>query len=675
MPFEDPNSFLFGLNQFASPPGNSPNAGGAGSSALNSRHDSLLTGLESFGESAPGANADDGLLGQGTFADQLALWTNANFSFDGPTGHALLADDDKDKDKDGDLDAGREADEADRKRAQARAENRETEAALFQRQREANERRAEEERHHQHNSQQINGTHDQHRASQPNTAPPTPLITQQQTYFGGALGAPAPSHQQHARRPSELHAHNVPSPSISQAQFAAQLQAQLQNPFPVNNPFWNGAGSTSNPLQALLYQQQPQHLSQLPGQVGQPQGRPSQPQPPLPGNVDLNTLLALQQALSSINGGSGQPASAQVTTLLGQLSNPQVQAALSQLQQPQHQHHENGQFSRNGSLNIDTSHAPNGISNPFPPIPGWQPSGNGAGTPHAPEFHGLPNGAGHGPGPLGAVGRQSSFQGRHTGNAHGSADEGSNGLGDGERQAISRKKKARTSPDSGQGDSSDNAREQADSSADADARAAERDDIPPLQLIDTGNPEADAEANRLAIEEDKRRRNTAASARFRVKKKQREAALEATSRDLRTRLADLEQENSRLRTENGWLKGLIHVKPEQGSAGGASTSAGAAARAATTSAGTSATSSFVPRGTTGQAQGSSNADTAVSRLRDTGLHPRGVGTESATSTQNGSAARASNGTSATNGAASSHKNAAATPAVASSAATKRDRED
>ncbi|CEH15845.1 possible bzip transcription factor [Ceraceosorus bombacis] len=633
MPFEDPNSFLFGLNQFASPPGNSPNAGGAGSSALNSRHDSLLTGLESFGESAPGANGDDGLLGQGTFADQLALWTNANFSFDGPTGHALLADDDKDKDKDGDLDAGREADEADRKRAQARAENRETEAALFQRQREANERRAEEERHQQHNPQQINGTHDQHRASQPNTAPPTPLITQQQTYFGGSLGAAAPSHQQHARRPSELHAHNAPSPSISQAQFAAQLQAQLQHPFPVNNPFWNGAGSTSNPLQALLYQQQPQHLSQLQGQMGQPQGRPSQPQPPLPANIDLNTLLALQQALSSINGGSGQPASAQVTTLLGQLSNPQVQAALSQLQQPQHQHHENGHFSRNGSLNIDTSHAPNGISNPFPPIPGWQPSGNGVGTPHAPEFPAMPNGAGHGPGPLGAVGRQSSFHGRHTDNAHGSADEGSNGPGDGERQAISRKKKARTSPDSGQGDSSDNAREQADSSADADAP------------------------------------------RFRVKKKQREAALEATSRELRTRLADLEQENSRLRTENGWLKGLIHVKPEQGSAGGASTSVGAAARAATTSAGSSATSSFVPRSTTGQAQGSSNADTAVSRLRDTGLHPRGVGTESATPTQNGSAARASNGTSATIGAASTHKNAAATPAVASSGATKRDRED
>lgn len=57
--------------------------------------------------------------------------------------------------------------------------------------------------------------------------------------------------------------------------------------------------------------------------------------------------------------------------------------------------------------------------------------------------------------------------------------------------------------------------------------------------------------------------DTGPSARFRIKKKQREAALEATSRDLRARVAELETENERLRTENGWLKGLIHVKPDQ----------------------------------------------------------------------------------------------------------------
>ncbi|WFD20361.1 hypothetical protein MCAP1_002605 [Malassezia caprae] len=83
-----------------------------------------------------------------------------------------------------------------------------------------------------------------------------------------------------------------------------------------------------------------------------------------------------------------------------------------------------------------------------------------------------------------------------------------------------------------------------------------------VKLVDTGNPEADAEANRLAIEEDKRRRNTAASARFRIKKKQREAALEMSARELESQVSELKQENERLRTENEWLRRLITVRPE-----------------------------------------------------------------------------------------------------------------
>ncbi|ORY82399.1 hypothetical protein BCR35DRAFT_303812 [Leucosporidium creatinivorum] len=71
----------------------------------------------------------------------------------------------------------------------------------------------------------------------------------------------------------------------------------------------------------------------------------------------------------------------------------------------------------------------------------------------------------------------------------------------------------------------------------------------------------DEAANALAIEEDKRRRNTAASARFRIKKKQREAALEQTAKELRDRVAALEGEVEALRTENGWLRGLITEKP------------------------------------------------------------------------------------------------------------------
>lgn len=61
----------------------------------------------------------------------------------------------------------------------------------------------------------------------------------------------------------------------------------------------------------------------------------------------------------------------------------------------------------------------------------------------------------------------------------------------------------------------------------------------------------------LSAAEDKRRRNTAASARFRLKKKEREAALETKAKELETRVNELERECEGLRRENGWLKGLV----------------------------------------------------------------------------------------------------------------------
>lgn len=61
----------------------------------------------------------------------------------------------------------------------------------------------------------------------------------------------------------------------------------------------------------------------------------------------------------------------------------------------------------------------------------------------------------------------------------------------------------------------------------------------------------------LTASEDKRRRNTAASARFRLKKKEREQAMEKKSKDLETRVSELERECEALRRENGWLKGLV----------------------------------------------------------------------------------------------------------------------
>ncbi|KAF2840617.1 hypothetical protein M501DRAFT_1009879 [Patellaria atrata CBS 101060] len=68
------------------------------------------------------------------------------------------------------------------------------------------------------------------------------------------------------------------------------------------------------------------------------------------------------------------------------------------------------------------------------------------------------------------------------------------------------------------------------------------------------------EASRLAADEDKRRRNTAASARFRVKKKQREQALEKSAKEMTEKVHTLETRVGQLEMENRWLKNLITEK-------------------------------------------------------------------------------------------------------------------
>ncbi|CZT20329.1 related to regulatory protein cys-3 [Ramularia collo-cygni] len=70
------------------------------------------------------------------------------------------------------------------------------------------------------------------------------------------------------------------------------------------------------------------------------------------------------------------------------------------------------------------------------------------------------------------------------------------------------------------------------------------------------------ESSRVAAEEDKRRRNTAASARFRVKKKQREQALEKQTKEMSDKVSALENKVSQLEQENKWLKGLITEKSD-----------------------------------------------------------------------------------------------------------------
>ncbi|EAU93186.2 hypothetical protein CC1G_13211 [Coprinopsis cinerea okayama7 len=74
------------------------------------------------------------------------------------------------------------------------------------------------------------------------------------------------------------------------------------------------------------------------------------------------------------------------------------------------------------------------------------------------------------------------------------------------------------------------------------------------------NTEDLTEAERAAIAEEKRRRNTAASARFRIKKKQKTINLERSVSDLTGRAEELEREVADLRRENGWLKEIVMLK-------------------------------------------------------------------------------------------------------------------
>lgn len=85
---------------------------------------------------------------------------------------------------------------------------------------------------------------------------------------------------------------------------------------------------------------------------------------------------------------------------------------------------------------------------------------------------------------------------------------------------------------------------------------------PKAQTPATGRPLNMEEASRHAAEEDKRRRNTAASARFRVKKKQREQALEKSAKEMMDKVSNLESKVSQLETENKWLKNLLVDKNE-----------------------------------------------------------------------------------------------------------------
>ena len=82
-------------------------------------------------------------------------------------------------------------------------------------------------------------------------------------------------------------------------------------------------------------------------------------------------------------------------------------------------------------------------------------------------------------------------------------------------------------------------------------------DFLPISPADNQEPDPNATAHLIAIDEEKRRRNTAASARFRLKKKEREQALEKTATEMSDRVRELEQKVGQLELENRWLRGLI----------------------------------------------------------------------------------------------------------------------
>jgi hypothetical protein len=70
------------------------------------------------------------------------------------------------------------------------------------------------------------------------------------------------------------------------------------------------------------------------------------------------------------------------------------------------------------------------------------------------------------------------------------------------------------------------------------------------------------DTSRVAAAEDKRCRNTAASARFRVNKKHRQQALGKSVKEMNEKLSALEGQMNQLETENLWLKNLILKKNE-----------------------------------------------------------------------------------------------------------------
>ncbi|CDU23406.1 uncharacterized protein SPSC_02035 [Sporisorium scitamineum] len=599
MPFEEsPNSFLFGLNQFTSPAADPQNDSGN-----NSRSDSMLANLDAFAvadDVAGGSSHNDANGGQApNFADQLALWTNANFSFDGPTGHALLGDEEKEK----------EEAEHNRRREDENRRNQEEERERLARNAAASSR----------GSHALRGKAREVDSNASGSAHPYPPTSQLH------MPSPHPSQQQQQQQPHQSFFPGAPN-------FNASVR-----PSPATNPSAPGVGGPFQLLNSFP------HLQHLGGHAGQNAQQPaSQPGFGASGSLDMTSALALQHLLAS------NPLALASLSQLAGLTNPQLQSHLAGIvnggagiggfnpaqqggapQQQGQQTHANGPVGAGASPWLAAS-LNGSISGALPQNANWGQQLGGSGLPATSPAQipaSTPTGVN---GLVNGTGPHASSSGNATNSNDAAArpyEASTSASGSGSAPS----KKKRTSTSEGKKAQID---ADADDSDEISGRLEDierRYEIPPLKLIDTGNPEADAEANRLAIEEDKRRRNTAASARFRIKKKQREAALEQAAKELQQRLADLEAENARLRTENGWLKSLITVRPDQAMPGGLDQSAvpNPFSNIAGPSGSGSAQLQHGSGPSTAHASPVPNGDSQFSRDtpdRHSGLHPRGVGT-------------------------------------------------
>ncbi|CAO1634284.1 unnamed protein product [Sympodiomycopsis kandeliae] len=527
------DDFLFNLNDFTAGVTPSSRAHDKSNSNNNDNNNtsSILAGLNAFtpedGDMESNASAN--------FADQLALWTNANFSFDGPTGHALLLDDEKDEE------AKREERERHDREEAARGGG--TSAASAHQ-----SRRGESSR----DGAAVNAMAAAVAASRDHSTQGTPVTesapraqgkvdnSQQSRYF------PSSSSGNDARR----------------SDHAAFNNSNINDRRRAENDSVRSTSEDFNPFNFLNgnVAQEQQKQSQQSQQQGGQFGHDGQFQPIINGNNNVNMspeliqALAFQQILSS--GPSGQS----TANMFG------VPGFFSGAAAP--------------SLANGTLPATNGSF--IPPA-----FANGQGGLSMPQGWGF----------VGANGSQHNIASSSPSGANSDNADDKVNSEDGDSNGSSKRRRQLSKKNGEESAAARRKREEQEEIA-----QALRDEMPPLELIDTGNPEADAEANRVAIEEDKRRRNTAASARFRIKKKQREQALEQAAKELEQRVRDLEDENSRLNTENGWLKSLITIRPS----------------------GSGPT--FTPLGPHQMSALGPFTGTGMQPQRDTGLQPRGVGT-------------------------------------------------